>query len=159
MTPAEAFARRLAAEIRHEFVSLDRIRDQNAAAPRDDAVFTLRARGSILHDFYNGIERVFVRIAEELDGGVPQGDGWHRQLVTDMSIAIPGVRPAVIDAALADALGEFLRFRHVFRNVYGFVLDPERMRPLEERLPVVLATFRTQIEAFLTWLEGGPPDG
>ena len=76
-----------------------------------------------------------------------------------MSIAIPGVRPAVIDAALADALGEFLRFRHVFRNVYGFVLDPERMRPLEERLPVVLATFRTQIEAFLTWLEGGPLDG
>lgn len=158
MTPAEAFARRLAAEIRHELVSLDRIRDQNAAAPRDNEVFILRARGSILHDFYNGIERVFVRIAEELDGGVPQGDGWHRQLVTDMSIAIPGVRPAVIDAALADALGEFLRFRHVFRNVYGFVLDPKRMRPLEERLPVVMATFRTQIEAFLTWLEGGPPD-
>ena len=160
MTPAEAFARRLAAEIRHELVSLDRIRDQNAAAPRDDAVFTLRARGSILHDFYNGIERVFVRIAEELDGGVPQGDGRQRQqLVTDRSIAIPGVRPAVFDAVLADALGEFLRFRHDFRNVYGFVLDPERMRPLEERLPVLMATFRTQIEAFLTWLEGGPPDG
>ena len=158
MTPDEAFARRLAAEIRHELDSLDQIRDQNSAAPRDDAIFTLRARGSILHDFYNGIERVFVRIAEELNGGVPQGDQWHRQLVTDMSIAIPGVRPAMIDAALADALGEFLRFRHVFRNVYGFVLDPERMRPLEERLPVVLATFRTQIQVFLTWLAGGPPD-
>ncbi len=158
MTPDEAFARRLAAEIRHELDSLDQIRDQSSAAPRDDAIFTLRARGSILHDFYNGIERVFVRIAEELNGGVPQGDQWHRQLVTDMSIAIPGVRPAVIDAALADALGEFLRFRHVFRNVYGFVLDPERMRPLEERLPVVLATFRTQIQVLLTWLAGGPPD-
>ncbi len=158
MTPDEAFARRLAAEIRHELDSLDQIRDQNAAAPRDDAIFTLRARGSILHGFYNGIERVFVRIAEELNGGVPQGDQWHRQLVTDMSIAIPGVRPAVIDAALADGLGEFLRFRHVFRNVYGFVLDPERMRPLEERLPVVLATFRMQIQVFLTWLAGGPPD-
>ena len=158
MTPDEAFARRLAAEIRHELDSLDQIRDQNAAAPRDDAIFTLRARGSILHDFYNGIERVFVRIAEELDGGVPQGDQWHRQLVTDMSIAIPGIRPAVIDPALADALGEFLRFRHVFRNVYGFVLDPERMRPLGERLPVVLATFRHQIQVFLTWLAGGPPD-
>ncbi len=131
MTPDEAFALRLAAEIRHELDSLDQIRDQNSAAPRDDAIFTLRARGSILHDFYNGIERVFVRIAEDLNGGVPQGDQWHRPLVTDMSIAIPGVRPAVIDAALADALGEFLRFRHVFRNVYRFVLDPERMRPLE----------------------------
>ena len=75
MTPDEAFARRLAAEIEHELDSLDQIRDQNAAAPRDDEIFTLRARGSILHDFYNGIERVLVRIAEELDGGVPQGTG------------------------------------------------------------------------------------
>lgn len=158
MTPDEAFARRLAAEIEHELASLDLIRDQNAAAPRDDEIFALRARGSILHDFYNGIERVFVRIAEELNGGVPQGDRWHRQLVTDMSLEIPGVRPAVIDAALVDALGEFLRFRHVFRNAYGFVLEGKRMRPLEERLPVVLEMFRTRIRVFLTWLAGGPAD-
>ena len=75
-----------------------------------------------------------------------------------MSLEIPGVRPAVIDAALVDALGEFLRFRHVFRNAYGFVLEGERMRPLEERLPVVLAMFRTRIRVFLNWLAGSPTD-
>ena len=156
MTLDEAFARRLAAEIEHELQGLDALREELAAAPRNDDTFTLRARGSMLHDFYSGIERVFVRIAEELNGGVPQGEQWHRQIVTDMALDIPDVRPAVIDAALAEELGDFLRFRHVFRNVYGSLLQAERMRPLEERLPAVLAAFRRQVRAFLAWMVGAP---
>ena len=158
MTPNEAFARRLAAEIEHELERLEKLREELATAPRDDDTFTLRARGSMLHDFYSGIERVFVRIAEELNGGVPQGEQWHRQIVTDMSLKIPGVRPAVIDAALAEELADYLRFRHVFRNVYGSLLQAERMRPLEERLPRVLAAFLTQVRAFLAWMAGEPAD-
>lgn len=158
MTPDEAFARRLAAEIEHELERLEQLREELAAAPRDDDTFTLRARGSMLHDFYSGIERVFVRIAEELNGGVPQGEQWHRQIITDMSLEIPGVRPAVIEADLARQLADYLRFRHVFRNVYGSLLEAERMRPLEERLPAVLATFRAQVRAFLAWMIGDQQD-
>ena len=154
MTPDEAFARRLAAEIDHELERLEQLRDELATAPRDDDTFSLRARGSMLHDFYSGIERVFVRIAEELNGGVPQGEQWRRQIVTDMSLEIPGVRPAVIEPDLARELGDYLRFRHVFRNVYGSFLEAERMRPLEERLPAVLAAFGTQMRAFLAWAVG-----
>ena len=33
--------------------------------------YTMRARASILHDFYSGIERIFVRIAQELDSVRP----------------------------------------------------------------------------------------
>ena len=154
MTPDEAFARRLAAEIEHELERLVELQNELATAPHGDDTFTLRARGSVLHDFYSGVERVFVRIAEELNGGVPQGEQWHRQIVTDMSLEIPGVRPAAIDAALAEELGGYLRFRHVFRNVYGSLLRADRMRPLEERLPHVLTAFLTQIRAFLTWIVG-----
>jgi hypothetical protein len=151
----EAFARRLAAEIASELESLSLLEEQSAGAPHGDDTFSLRARGSILHDFYSGIERVFVRIAEELNGGVPQGEQWHRQLVKDMSMEIPQVRPAVIDHELARSLGDFRRFRHVFRNVYGFALEDQRMRPLEERLPAVLAAFRRQVGEFLAWIVGG----
>ena len=154
MTPDEAFARRLAAEIEHELERLVELQDELANAPHGDDRFTLRARGSVLHDFYSGVERVFVRIAEELNGGVPQGEQWRRQIITDMSLEIPGVRPAAIDAALAEELGGYLRFRHVFRNVYGSLLQADRMRPLEERLPHVLTAFLTQIRAFLTWIVG-----
>ncbi|MCY4507814.1 MAG: hypothetical protein OXG35_12775, partial [Acidobacteria bacterium] len=44
-------------------------------------------------------------------------------------------------------------------DVYGFLPDPQRMRPLEERLPVVRATFRTQVRGFLNCVAGDPPDG
>ena len=108
----------------------------------------------MLHDFCNGVERVFVRIAEELNGGVPQGERWHRQIITDMSLEIPDVRPAVISAALAEDLVDYLRFRYLFRNVYGSVLDAGRMRPLEDRLPAVLAEFRSRMQAFLAWAVG-----
>ena len=151
----EAFARRLAAEIASELASLTLLEEQSTGAPQGDDTFSLRARGSILHDFYSGIERVFVRIAEELNGGVPQGEQWHRQLVKDMSLEIPQVRPAVIDEELARSLGDFRRFRHVFRNVYGFTLEDQRMRPLEARLPAVLAAFRRQVGEFLAWIVGG----
>ena len=154
----EAFARRLAAEIESELGHLDLLQEQSATAPRADDTFSLRARGSILHDFYNGIERVFVRIAEELNGGVPQGEQWHSQLMKDMSLEITGVRPAVIDAELARSLGEYRRFRHVFRNVYGFALEEQRIRPMEERLPAVLATFRRQVGEFLDWTVGSGSD-
>lgn len=158
MTPEEAFARRLAAEIEHDLERLEQLREELATAPRGDDTFTLRARGSILHDFYSGIERVFVRIAEELNGGLPQGEQWHLQIITDMSLEIPGVRPPVIDTALAEELANYLRFRHVFRNVYGSLLQAERMRPLEERLPRVLAAFLTQVRTFLAWMAGEPAD-
>ena len=154
MTPDEAFARRLAAEIEHELERLEQLGEEFAAAPRNDDTFALRARGSMLHDFYGGIERVFVRIAEEIDGGVPQGEQWHRQIMTNMSLEIPDVRPAVIEPDLARELGGYLRFRHVFRNVYGSLPEAERMHPLEERLPGVLATFLKQIRRFLAWAVG-----
>jgi len=54
-----------------------------------------------------------------------------------MTLEVPGLRPALIDASLAEELGEFLRFRHVFRNSYGWSLRDDRMRDLEDRLPAL----------------------
>jgi hypothetical protein len=154
MRPDDVLTRRLAREIEVEVASIERLAVELAAAPGTDDTFSLRARGSILHDFYTGIERVFIRLAEEVNGGVPRGEQWHRQLIQDMSIAIPDVRPAVISTQLADQLGEFLRFRHVFRNVYGFVLQADRLRGLQEKLPGVLERFTGEIRSFAAWLSG-----
>ena len=154
MTPDEVLARRVASEIEVELQSIKRLGEELIAAPNTDDTFGLRARGSILHDFYTGAEHIFVRLAEEINGGVPRGDQWHRQLLHDMAIPVPDVRPAVISADLAEELGEFLRFRHVFRNVYGFVLKADRLAALQEKLPRVLDEFLTEIREFISMLAG-----
>ena len=112
----EVLVRRLAAEIDAELASLDALEQEFANRPRQDDTYSLRACGSILHDFYNCVERILVRVAHEINGGVPQAGQWHQQLIEDMRLDIPEVRPAVIDPELAKTLGEYLRFRHVFRN-------------------------------------------
>jgi len=67
-----------------------------------------RILGSIFHDFYTGIERIFVRISEELEGGLPKGEGWHKDLLDGMTLELKDIRPKVIDDDLQDKLGEYL---------------------------------------------------
>lgn len=42
--------------------------------------------------------------AEELNGGVPRSEQWHRQLLLDMTLDLPSVRPAVVSRAFVDWL-------------------------------------------------------
>ena len=159
MRPDEVLARRIVREIDRELTSIDRLLEEAKQAPGGDDTFTLRGRGSILHDFYTAVERIFVRIAEELNGGVPRGEQWHRQLLDDMALELPGVRPPIISSELAERLGEYLRFRHVFRNVYGFVLESHRLKPLEVRLTAIYDDFYRQIRDFQSWMVGDKPGG
>ena len=154
MTLEESLARRLAAEIESELAAMAALVAESANAPQTDSIYARRARGSILHDFYNGAERIFERIAAELNGGVPNAANWHQQLVADMALAIPGLRPAVIDDDLHNRLAEYRGFRHLFRNVYGSLLDDVRLRPLEERLPKTMDDLQAQVRAFTAWLLG-----
>ena len=157
MTREETLLRRLAAEVTNELASLEQLAEELAGAPGGSDTYSLRARGSILHDFYSGVERIFVRIAGELNGGVPRAERWHQELLGDMVLEIPRVRPAVIDARLAKELGEYLRFRHVFRNIYGSGLEAERLQTLVDRLPATLAAVRERIAAFVSWMLGDSP--
>ena len=154
MSLEESLARRLAAEIESELDAMAQLVRESANAPRGGDIYARRARGSILHDFYNGAERVFERIAAELNGGVPNAANWHQQLVANMALAIPGLRPAVIDDDLRNRLAEYRGFRHLFRNVYGSLLDDVRLRHLEERLPRTMDDFQAQVRTFTAWLLG-----
>jgi len=149
---------RLKAEILREFKDIERCSFElkellGMIGNKNKSTFDLRAIGSILHDFYCGIERIFERIAKELNGGIPEGDDWHRQLIRDMTLDIKGVRPPVISEELEKMLIEYLRFRHVFRNIYGFSLEWRFMEGLVERLPVTLNTLKKDIEGFSVFLE------
>lgn len=47
-----------------------------------------------------------------------------------MTIEIKGIRPPVISKELAAELDEYLSFRHLFRNIYGFELESKRLENL-----------------------------
>ena len=112
-----------------------------------------RAAGSVLHDFYSGVEKIFRRIASKIDRDVPSGDDWHVDLLMRMAIPINGIRPRVISEELKEQLGEYLRFRHLFRNIYGFELKWERCKNLGTMLRKVLAAYQAEIREFLNFID------
>jgi hypothetical protein len=153
MKPAEVMVIRLRKEVETELSGLERLRKEHTGVPMGTADgYMMRARASILHDFYGGIERIFVRIAQELNGGVPVSEHWHRQLLLDMSLELESVRPAVISRELYDLLVPFLGFRHLFRNVYGFVMEGERVDRLDARFDEAFLRLQEELRRFLDWL-------
>ena len=122
------------------------------AINRETDFFLRSAAGVVLQDFYNTVEKTLQRIATELDGSLPSGEAWHQQLVQRMTVAIPGRRPAVLDQELANTLVTYFRFRHLFRNIYGFDLDWDRIEPLLVELPTVIEIFRVRLDEFRRFL-------
>jgi len=112
----------------------------------------LRAMASILHDFYNGIENIFRRIAVQLGEGLPRGEYWHIDLLNQMTIQQEGKRRAVIDEPLRALLKEYLDFRHFFRHAYGLTLDWAKIRLLAEGMRESFEKLRTQLGVFFEGL-------
>jgi hypothetical protein len=106
-----------------------------------------------LHDYYSGLERIFHQVAATVDHSEPGGREWHRELLTQMSVAIPRVRPAVLSQSTAKMLDEYRAFRHVVRNVYTSELDPERVERLVGQLHQTFQTAEEEIRAFADVLE------
>jgi hypothetical protein len=105
------------------------------------------ALGAMLHSFDNGVENIFKRIAFELDGGLPAGRTWHRDLLDAIARPTPS-RSAVITESLRDQLKEYLHFRHVFRSAYSFLLEWEKMAPLVLASRQVFETLKAELQAF-----------
>jgi hypothetical protein len=148
---------RVVAEIDRELEELRRLlrdfTDFRARYPNPDR-HLLRAEASYLADFYNGAERIFRIIVEELDGGGPRGDSWHKRLLLDMTLDMQH-RPRVLSDSLYVRMLKFLGFRHVVRQAYGFELDAARVGALADDLDGLFTEFRTEINAFGRSLRSG----
>lgn len=108
-----------------------------------------RLKGSILHDFYNACERIFKWIAKDINGDFDPMEQWHKELLYRMTIVIKDVRPAVISDQLAADLNDFLQFRHLFRNIYGFELKSDLLARLVYKFEFTASKFIDEIKKFL----------
>ena len=120
--------------------------------PEDQDLY-MDAAALNLHDFYAGLERIFHQLATTVDGNLPNGREWHRELLQQMQTDLPDLRPPVLSAEVRQAIDEFLRFRHVVRNVYAFQFDPDRVERLVHLLPSAFQQAKTELLAFAEFLE------
>jgi hypothetical protein len=93
--------RGIIAGIEKELLNLQELLNELAAVKSQNDVIAKRAKGSILHDFYNCCERVFKKIAVELNSGYEESEKWHKGVLYRMTIPIEGIRPRVLSDQLA----------------------------------------------------------
>jgi hypothetical protein len=92
----------------------------------------IRAIGSVLQTFYNGIESI---LATYFDKNVFIENNWHQRVLEE------SLSRGVIDESLFLSLDLYRKFRHKFRHSYGFMLRWNMMEPLVSRLSDVFNEF------------------
>ena len=136
-------------DIMHEIQNLEKLITELKVAKDDGSISTRRIIGSVLHDSYNCCERIFRLIVGEINAAVPFGFEWHRQLLNKVTHGVENLRPPVISEKMAAELEEYLEFRYVFRNIYGFELLGDRLIRLKERHALVFDGFIKEVMHFL----------
>jgi hypothetical protein len=156
-------------DVRHTVATLTRLRrelseDRQTMAARAAEIDEARPRleerpwtsyaALAVHGWYTALEAGLERAARTLDGDVPRGDRWHRDLLSQVTVEVPGVRPAVISRRLLPELLELLAFRHFFRHAYAVSFDParvgtelDRLERIAPRIDAGLAALDAHLEA------------
>jgi len=144
-----------AAKIRDEMRKLDRLYTEWHDIDPDlkPNSLILRGKASMFSDFYSGVERIFRGIADVINGGTPQGKSWQQELLNDMKLDTPGLRPSVISEKTYQLLLNFLAFRHKFRNIGLTDFDFEEMKKIEIKFPEVHTKFKADLETFLIFVD------
>ena len=151
--PGTILAARIRAEVPELAFLVERARQGWDRFKGQNDTFYLDGVALNLHGFYSGLEKIFEKIAAMVDGNVPSAANWHQELLSQMSMEIPAVRPAVISPGMRDMLEDYRGFRHVVRNVYTYHLNPEKIELLITKIEPTLEKLTTELDVFATFLQ------
>ena len=91
---------------------------------------------------------MLLRVSRVVNGGTPsRGEGWPRRLLERMAMATE-IRPAVLNEPTQRDLQEFLRFRHLVRNLYADELSVEPIQRLLNQLQDTWPLLAADIDRF-----------
>ena len=108
-----------------------------------------------LVEVYNGIDRIFERIAREVDMHTPKGNQWHNNLLKQMAERQPE-RPPVVSQETLPRLKELLDFRHKVNNIYGNELIYEKAEEHAKPIEELFATVSEELDTFIAFLTEPP---
>lgn len=158
MAADRALLVRVAARVREEVANVERVVESlvdalEKFAPEPQHVVIVHGVAGLLHDFYTGIEKAFADVSPDLNGLAPGRDTWHRDLLHTMTLELPGVRPRALRPEIEQRLVEYLKFRHVYRNLYSFHLRWDRVRELVAGAVALWPDVRADLETFAAALD------
>ncbi len=119
---------------------------------RDPDTVEIAAVATVLHSFYNGVEKIFTSVAKGLDDFVPAGGQSHRDLLLQVSRETEK-RPQLISKKTAKTLSPYLGFRHFYRHSYSFLIDWDELKKLVVPLEQVWTETRIELEQFVEMLQ------
>ena len=106
-----------------------------------------------LAEVYSGIERIFERIASEIDMHTPSGNRWHNDLLEQMAKQ-QRERPPVISQKTLLRLKELLDFRHKVNNIYSDELIYEKAEEHAKPITEVFTAVSDDLDTFISFLTG-----
>ncbi len=121
--------------------------------PVDAREFIERALAADFAEVYAGFEKIFERVANEIDKQLPKGERWHTDLLTQMTEHRPE-RPPVISEGTQQRLREFLRFRHRVNNIYGDELIYAEAEKHAKQVGKLFESVTEELDAFNAFLNG-----
>ena len=102
----------------------------------------------IIHSFYNGIENMILMIVKNKDSNLPSGIKWHKELL-NRAFEKTERRTQIFRGEMKLPLNEYLRFRHVVRNTYGYQLKWEDMKTLLLNIDMIWKNTKEDIKIFI----------
>ncbi len=101
----------------------------------------VHAAATALHSIYTGMERCLLLMLKLRGESVPSGSHWHKQVLER------SYECGTVDKDLWDRLKEYLAFRHMYRNAYGFMLDSDLLAPLIDRACSLVFDFEESVNS------------
>lgn len=123
-----------------------------AAGRRPDAA-TMALVSVSIDRAYTALEAAFARVAVDIDENLPKGEGWHKALLHQMTLAVQDRRPAVVSRAAADDLDLLRLHRHWLRHAYAAAFEWSRMEPAARILSAAVGKARADLDTFIRFLE------
>lgn len=161
MTPLELTAqavRKLLADLEPEVEALDRLAEEvcQAEGPQPDEKADAAARAFLalkLHNYYTAAEKALERIVRVVDGVVPEGEFWHRELLNQAARSAHDLRPAILDQQVAGELDRLRSFRHFIRHGYAVELDWGELQSHRGRVETVHPLLSSRLSEAVKHLE------
>ena len=134
---------------------LMRLAEQRLASaqrqPQESSAF-IESAALHLQSFYTAVEQIFTRIADNINGMMPDSETWHVDLLRQMIYEIPGTRPPILRKETHDLLDELRAFRHRVRNLYTYQLNPDRVKELVKGLSQTYNSLSVDLMGFSSFL-------